>query len=219
MDPVVRAAFRQAGKLVLSLVPIFAFWFISLNHTVTTLVAGLIVGTALTIVFGWLKWATGILEVTTAVFFAFALVAVFGLQNTWIIEHLGIFPASFYFVAMTLSMILNRPFVAEYAREGLTPEQQNTPLFWRTSFVLSSFWAAVLLILTLGAVVQFYYPALGSLTYVFLQLATIFAAMAGQAVYVVHVKLTCRICGVRFASTPALAGHVTRSHPARDPGT
>ena len=48
--------------------------------------------------------------------------AVFGLQNLWIIEHLGVFPSSIFFVAIMISMILDRPFIQEYAREGLTPE-------------------------------------------------------------------------------------------------
>lgn len=130
---------------------------------------------------GTLLWAT-------AVFFGFALVAVFSLKNVWILEHLGVFPTTFFFIAIMLSMILDRPFIEEYAREGLTAEQRASVSYVRSCYVLSSFWAAVLLIMALLSVAELSYPGPGQLSYVFLQLALVGSALAIQGVYVVRIK-------------------------------
>ena len=188
MDAVVRASLKQTGGVFLSIVPLFAFWFIAMGNSLTLLAIGLFVGTALTVILAILRLARGTLLWATAIFFGFALVAVFGLQNLWIIEHLGVFPSSIFFVAIMISMILDRPFIQEHAREGLTPEQQASASFARSCFVLSSFWAAVLLIMALVSVAELFYPGPGQLTYVFLQLGIVGAALGSQANYVVHIK-------------------------------
>ena len=188
MDAVVRASLRQTAGIFLSIAPLFAFWFIAMGGSMTLLVVGLLVGTAVMVILAIFRLAHGTLLWAMAIFFGFALVAVSGFQNLWIIEHLGVFPSSIFFVAIMISMILDRPFVQEHARAGLTPEQQASASFARSCFVLSSFWAAVLLIMALVSVVQLSYPGPGQLAYVFLQLGIVGAALGTQANYVVHIK-------------------------------
>src|SRR5487761_25642 len=183
MDNIVRGSVLQALRILVSLIPLFAFWFIALGNSLIGLQIGILVGIGLTVVMAWVRLTRGTLLWATAAFFAVALVFVVGLNNVWMIEHLGVFPTSFLFVAVMLSMILDRPFIAEYAREEVSLEQQAT-----TSFVRTCFWAAILLFMVLLSVVQLSYPAPGKLYYLFAQLGILLAALAYQANYIVHVR-------------------------------
>ena len=208
MDEIVRATLRQAAGILLSLTPLFAFWFLTLGGSLLWLELGLVVGTALTIILGLLRLTEGTLLWATVAFFGVGLVAVFALKNLWIIERLGVFPPALFFTAIMISMILNRPFIEEYARRGLTAEQRASVSFVRTCFVLSSFWAAILLIMTLVSVTELSFPGPGHLAYVFIQLTNVGAALAIQAGYVVRVRRR-RITAERTA-VPLL-------RPGRDP--
>ena len=130
---------------------------------------------------GTMLWAT-------ATFFIIALVFAAWLKNAWVIRHLGILPSGILFVAVMLSMILDRPFVEAYARDDAPAQERESVSFVRTCFVLTSFWAATLLVMAMLGVVQMAYPGPGQLMYLFIQLAVLALALAYQAAYIVHVK-------------------------------
>ena len=58
----------------------------------------------------------------------------------------------------------------------------------RTCFVLTSFWAATLLVMALLSVVQMSYPGPGQLIYLIVQLGVLALALTYQAAYIVHVR-------------------------------
>lgn len=188
IDDVTRSSLKQAIKIVVSLAPLFAFWFIALGHSLMRLQIGLYTGIALLIVMAFARLTRGTMLWATAAFFVVALVFAAWLKNVWVIRHLGIFPSGILFVAVMLSMILDRPFVEEYAREGVPPEQRESVSFVRTCFVLTSFWAATLLVMALLSVVQMSYPGPGQLIYLIVQLGVLALALTYQAAYIVHVR-------------------------------
>jgi hypothetical protein len=188
MDAIVRGSLNQALKILLSLAPLFAFWFIALGNSLLLLDIGLIVGTVLLVILAMARLTRGTLLWATALFFGPALVLVVGLNNVWVIAHLGIFPTSILFVAVLLSMVLGRPFIQEYAGGEVPEEVQASAGFVRTCFVLTSFWAAILLLMALVSALQLYYRAPDPLFYVFVQLAILVAALAYQADYLVQVR-------------------------------
>ncbi|MHA7662301.1 hypothetical protein [Mycolicibacterium sp. HS_4_1] len=188
IDDITLGSLKQIIKIVGSLAPLFAFWFISMGHSLVRLQIGVYTGIALLIVMAWARLTRGMMLWATGTFFTVALVLAVWLKNAWVIRHLGVFPSAILFVAVMLSMIMDRPFVENYARESATPEERETVSFIRTCFVLTSFWAAMLLIMALLSVVQLAHPGSGQLMYLIAQLAVLALALAYQASYIVHVK-------------------------------
>ena len=188
IDDVTRSSLKQTLKIVVSLAPLFAFWFIALGHSLVRLQIGLYTGIGLLIVMALARLTRGTMLWATATFFAIALVFAAWMKNVWVIRHLGIFPSGILFVAVMLSMILDRPFVEAYARDGAPALERESVSFVRTCFVLTSFWAATLLVMALLGVVQIAYPGPGQLMYLIVQLAVLALALAYQTGYIVHVK-------------------------------
>jgi hypothetical protein len=188
IDDVTRSSVKQTLKIVVSLAPLFAFWFIALGHSLVRLQIGLYTGTVLLIVMAWARLTRGTMLWATGAFFALALVFAAWMKNAWFIRHLGIFPSGILFVAVMLSMILDRPFVEAYARADAPGPESESVLFVRTCFVLTSFWAATLLVMALLGAVQMAYPGPGQLTYLMVQLAVLALALSYQTAYIVHVK-------------------------------
>lgn len=188
IDDVTRSSLKQTLKIVVSLAPLFAFWFISLGHSLVRLQIGLCTGTVLLIVMAWARLTRGTMLWATGAFFAVALVLAAWMKNPWFIRHLGIFPSGILFLAVMLSMILDRPFVEAYARADAPAGESESVPFVRTCFVLTSFWAATLLVMALLGAVQIAYPGPGQLTYLIVQLAVLALALTYQTAYIVHVK-------------------------------
>ena len=203
LDDVTRSSLKQTAKIVVSLAPLFAFWFIALGHSLVRLQIGLYTGMALLIVMALAKLTRGPMLWATATFFVVALVFAAWLKNVWFIRHLGIFPSGILFVAVMLSMILDRPFVEAYARDDAPPQERESVSFVRTCFVLTSFWAATLLVMALLGVVQIAYPGPGQLMYLIVQLAVLALALAYQTAYIVHVKH-------KRSATAKVSGALTR---------
>lgn len=188
MDSIARASVDQALKILLSLAPLFAFWFISLGGTWAFLETGLVVGLALLIALGLAHLTRGTMLWGTAFFFAVAFVLVLGLQVPWVIHYLGLFPTTILFLAVLLSMVLGRPFIDEYARDQVSAEVRESASYVRTCYILTSYWAAVLLVMASVSLFQLYHPLGGPLGSAFLQLGIIGVALVFQAGYVVRVR-------------------------------
>ena len=188
IDDVTRSSLKQTLKIVVSLAPIFAFWFIALGHSLVRLQIGLYTGTVLLIVMAWARLTRGTMLWATGTFFAIALVFAAWMKNAWFIRHIGIFPSGILFVAVMLSMILDRPFVEADARTGSPVPESESVSFVRTCFVLTSFWAATLLVMTLLGAIQLAYPGPGQLRYLIVQLGVLALALTYQTAYIVHAK-------------------------------
>jgi len=124
----------------------------------------------------------------SAVFFAYALIAVMGLGNMWAIRYLGVFPGAIFFAATMITMIMNRPFVDEYARRGVSAAQQRTRAYIGHCFSLTSFWAAVFAALVVLDLVKTTHQGIGTVPYLTTQFGLILVALAYQVAYVTHIR-------------------------------
>ncbi len=188
IDDVTRDSLKQAGGILVSLSPLFAFWFISLGHSLLRLQIGIYAGVALLIAMAVLRLSRGTMLLGTAVFFGIALVFAAWMKNEWVIRHLGVIASGTLFVAVMVTMVMGHPFVLEYARVGASPDQLESAAFMRTCYALTSFWASVLLVMALVSVAQLSHPGPGRVAYLFIQLGILVTAIAYQVAYIVHVK-------------------------------
>lgn len=189
IDDVTRNSLKQAGDILVSFLPIFAFGVIASGHSLMRFDIGIYIGTVLLIVMALMRRLTsGVILGASAGFFAVALILGVWLESIWFIRYVGAFPSGMLFVAAMLSMILGRPFVQEYARKGVPPEQQESANFVRVCFVMTSFWTALLLVMTLVAVVKISYPGPGKLFYVVVNLGVLVVGLAYTTAYTVHIK-------------------------------
>jgi hypothetical protein len=198
LDEITKSSIEQNIKILVSCLPLFAFWFIALGTSLFRLRAGLYIGAVLLIVMALSKLTRGTLLWAIAAFFALGLVAVW-LPNMWIIRHLGVFPSGILFAATLLSMIVDRPFVQEYARVGA--EQRASASFARNCFVLTSFWAATFLVMALVNVAAWSYPGPGRITYLFIQIGILVLALIYNSAYSIRIKRR-RLAGQGAASPP-----------------
>lgn len=210
LDNAVRSSLRVTWSVIEGLIPLFAFSFISIGHSLTRLQIGIYVGTALLIILALTKISHGMLLWASAIFFAFAVISVAWLKNAWVIRHLGVFPTAIFFAATMLTMIMNRPFVDEYARRGASPEQRRTSTYMGRCFALTSFWAAVFAVLALLAVVNTSHPSLGTVAYQATQFGIIVVALAYQVAYVIHIR--------RESPAPASTSNLSSGCELPDPG-
>lgn len=188
IDDITRGSLRQTAGILLSFAPLLVFWFISFGHSLIRLQIGAYTGTALLIVLGLTRRSRGAILWAMAIFFAITVIFAAWLKNVWIIRHLGVLPGSLLFAVATLSMILDRPFVLDYARDGVSPALRDSVSFVRACFAMTSFWAAIFLLLALLNVAKMSYPAPGGVTYLVVQLGILVLALAYQVAYTVHVR-------------------------------
>jgi hypothetical protein len=188
LDDAARSSLKVTGGVLGAFIPLFAFLFISIGHSLTRLEIGLYVGAVLLIILALARILHGMFLWASAAFFAFALITVAWLRNAWVIRHLGVFPGTIFLAATMLTMIMNRPFVDEYARGGVSPAQRGTSSYTGHCFALTSFWAVVFAVLALLNVVKTSHPGLGSLAYLAVQLGIIVVALVYQVVYVTHIR-------------------------------
>lgn len=188
LDNAARSSLKVTLSVIEGLIPLFAFTFISIGHSMTRLLIAIYVGTVLLIVLALAKISRGMLLWASAVFFAYALIFVAWLRNPWAIRHLGVFPGGIFFAATMLTMILNRPFVDEYARASVSAAQRRTSAYMGHCFALTSFWAAVFAVLALLGVVKMAQPGMSMGVYLTTQFGILVLALAYQVAYVTHIR-------------------------------
>jgi len=146
----------DALKLLLSFAPWISFWIIAGGHSMLRLQIGIGVAALLVIVMGITRLHRGLLLWAGVVFFAFALVAVIGLQNAWVIHHLGVLASGTLFVATLLSIAIGQPFTESYAREHVPSELWDSPRFIRSCYTVTGLWGFIFLANTLVNVAKPY---------------------------------------------------------------
>lgn len=188
LDAAARSGLRVTGSVIVGLVPLLAFTFISIGHSMTRLRIGILVGSLALIGLALARLSRGMLFWASAVFFGYALVSVAWLRYDWAIRDLGVFPGAIFFAAAMITMIMNRPFVDDYAGSGVSAQQRQTRNYLGHCFALTSFWAAVFAILSVLALVKMSHPAMAAATYLMVQFAIIIGALIYQVVYVTYIR-------------------------------
>lgn len=188
MDEITKSSLKQTGRILVSVSPLVALWLIAWGHSLLRLQIGIYAGTALLISIIVARYAHGAILWAMILFFVLALILGAWLKNLWFIRHLGVFPGGMLFTAAMLSMILDRPFVEQYARERTAASAWESVHFVRACFVLTSFWSAVFLLLALLNVAAMSYPAPGELFYLVTQLAVLLVGLVHTTAYTVHAR-------------------------------
>lgn len=96
------------------------------------------------------------------------------------------------------SMLVGKPFTLQYAREQVSPELWNSPLFLRTNYRITAVWCAAFIVQTLTSAAQFKIAGFSQPVALAISLAAMCAALAFTIAYPKRVRARAR---ARAAST------------------
>ena len=100
-----------------------------------------------------------ILQWCTLAFFFFCAVSFYGFEWIWLARHMGIVANGFLTGAIWFTVLIGQPFALQYARADLPQERWYDAELIRGCRFISIFWGTLLLVPTVLAVFQLYYPA------------------------------------------------------------
>lgn len=89
-------------------------------------------------------------------FFGFALISIVWKENMWVIQRLGILANGTLYATTLLTMILGKPFTADYAKADVPPEMWQSGGFIRSCYMTTSVWSLVFLLNLLAAIISYY---------------------------------------------------------------
>ena len=147
-----------AIKLFLGFAPWIAFWIISSVHTLLAVQIGIGVAAVLVLFMSVTGLHRGMILWAGVAFFTFALVAVVGLSNLWVIQHLGILASGTLFTASLVSMLVRQPFTMSYARQSVPQGLWQSPVFLRDCYVSTGIWTLVFFANTVTNFVKLVFP-------------------------------------------------------------
>ena len=127
-------------KLLLSFAPWIAFLIIA-RDTMHRVEIGLVAALVISVVMAVLKLHRGIIMYVGLIFFTGATVAVLGFENVWTIRHLGVLANCALDIGAWITLLINKPFTLEYARQHTDPAKWNDPVFIRVNEQLTAVWA------------------------------------------------------------------------------
>lgn len=127
-------------KLLLSFAPWIAFLIIA-RDTMHRVEIGLVAALVISVVMAVLKLHRGIIMYVGLIFFTGATVAVLGFENVWTIRHLGVLANGALAIGAWITLLINKPFTLEYARQHTDPAKWNDPVFIRVNEQLTTVWA------------------------------------------------------------------------------
>lgn len=136
----------------------------------------------------FMRLSQGMIMWGMAIYFAIVLIFALWLKNVFVIQYLGVLPGAILFIVAMLSMIVGRPFVQDYAREGIAQEQQESVQFVRSCFKMTSFWASIFLLSALINRVKMNDPNPDEFVYFGVQLGILLIAMGYTTVYMIWSK-------------------------------
>lgn len=128
-------------KLLLSFAPWIAFLIIA-RDTLLRVEIGLVVALVVSIVMAVLRLHRGIIMYVGLIFFTGATIAVLGFENIWTIRHLGVLANGALAIGSWITLLINKPFTLEYARQHTDPAKWNDPVFIRVNELLTAVWAS-----------------------------------------------------------------------------
>lgn len=129
-------------KLLLTFAPWLALLIIA-RDTLFQLKVGLVVALLLSVVLGITRLLRGIVLWIGLAFFLLTTVAVVGLENLWVAEHLGVLANGALAASSWFTIAIGKPFTEDYAREQVDRSLWHDPAFIRTNVIVTAVWAAV----------------------------------------------------------------------------
>lgn len=99
----------------------------------------------------------------TLAFFVFLLLASFYIPNQWLEQHANLISNAALAAIVWFSLLINKPFTLQYAREHVDPQFWSSPLFIRINQWISLVWGLCFLACTLISALGLSYPAANQL--------------------------------------------------------
>lgn len=99
-----------------------------------------------------------ILSWGTAIFFIFMLFMVVILNNQWVEKHTWIFSNGTLALIAWGSLLLGKPFTIQYAKEFVSKEKWNHPMFIEINYCLTRVWGLIFLCGIVLHILKIYYP-------------------------------------------------------------
>jgi hypothetical protein len=140
----------QFLRLLFSFPPWLAFLLIA-HDSLLRVKIGLIVAFVLSIVLGAAKVNRGLVLWVGLFFFACAMVSVVMLNDMWTVKYMGVLANGALAAVMWLSVLADKPFTLEYAKEHIDPPLWKDPAFLRINTIIASVWGASLTVNTVLA--------------------------------------------------------------------
>lgn len=126
------------------------------GHTLFTLDLATIVALVLTLIFNHRELRYGFtLAWATFLFFLLALIFVVLLENTWVMRHMSMLVDSLLVIVSWGSLVMGRPFTADYAKEHVPEEKWREPAFKQKNFTMTLVWSILFLI---NLLISVFYP-------------------------------------------------------------
>jgi hypothetical protein len=153
---------RMNMGMLLAFAPFIAFAVVDrLAGSVEGLLAGATISAVL-LVRDWLRpgVAPKILEIGTFVLFgSLGVYALLGAPN-WSIMDVRLRVDAGLLLIVLMTMLIQRPFTMQYAREQVAPELWSNPAFLHANYVITAVWALAFAVMVVADLVLIYMPEL-----------------------------------------------------------
>lgn len=144
-----------------SLVASFAPWIVfkiiislPLMDQVFMTKLGIVVAAVICAYMGWSGLHKGALLWGGLLFFGFALITVPLMNNIWVMKHLGILSHGTLASFTWLSILVKKPFTAEYAKKHVDPKYWTSPIFMRKNNIIAGAWGIAFSIALIDAILK-----------------------------------------------------------------
>lgn len=156
---------KMLKEIIQSFLP-WILYFILVGDTQLRLDIAILVAAVTTIFFEFnaLK-KFFILSWGTLMFFIFMTVAVVILRNKWVAQHAWLFSNGALTLIAWISILLRCPFTIQYAKEQVSADKWQHPLFLKINYLLSAVWGLMFLLGLALQVVKINYPVLDGWVY------------------------------------------------------
>jgi hypothetical protein len=115
---------------------------------------GIVVAAVLCGYMAWTGLHKGALLWGGLLFFGFGLITVPLMNNVWVMKHLGVLSHGTLAAFTWLSILIKKPFTAEYAKKHLDPQYWNSPLFLRKNNIITGAWGLAFSVNLLDAILK-----------------------------------------------------------------
>lgn len=141
-------------------------YFVLIGHTQEQLTTAIIVAAISSIILERKELKKGfILSWGTCIFFIFMLITVVLFKNNWVAMHAWIFSNGTLALIAWVSILLRRPFTMQYAKEKISKDKWQHPLFIKINYILTTVWGICFCLSTALHVLKIYYPLMSVWVY------------------------------------------------------
>jgi hypothetical protein len=155
---------HEKGKVrsLLNLLYGFAPWIVLAilpTRSLQQLKVAIVIALILTVVLNLKYLRKGFVLVWGALLFCvFNFVVLVLLNKVWFAVHMGLLVNIFLTAIVWISLLINKPFTLQYAREQVDPKRWNSPRFIRINQLMTMVWGVIFLFNMGVNIIRLYHP-------------------------------------------------------------